>query len=90
VHVTVDALLSIDLAIVDRRIAIEFDGPSHFSVDSLEPLGHTRPRDRLLSVMGWRFVSIPFFDWDKLNRSEHMDAYVRAATLAISGTASGE
>ena len=42
-HVTVDVLLSIDLAIVDRRLAIEFDGPSHFPVDSPEPLGHTRP-----------------------------------------------
>jgi hypothetical protein len=75
-YLTADGLFSIDLAIVDRRIAIEFDGPSHFSRNTLEPLGHTRLRDRLLSAMGWHVVSIRFFEWDKLHRSEQMDAYV--------------
>jgi hypothetical protein len=75
-YLTADGLFSIDLAIVDRRIAIEFDGPSHFSSNTLEPLGHSCLRDRLLSAMGWHVVSIPFFEWDKLHRSEQMDAYV--------------
>ena len=47
-YITADGLFSIDLAIVDRRIALEFDGPSHFTTNTLEPLGHTRLRDRLL------------------------------------------
>ena len=76
-YLTADGLFSIDLAIVDRRIAIEFDGPSHFSIDTLERLGHTCQCDGLLSDMGWHVVSIPFFDWDKLHRSERMDAYVK-------------
>ena len=67
-YVTADGLFSIDLAIVDRRIAIEFDGPSHFTINTLEPLCHTRLRDRLLSAMGWHVVSIPFFDWDWLQQ----------------------
>ena len=75
-YTTADGLFSIDLAVVDRRIAIEFDGPSHFTVNTLEPLGHTRLRDRLLSAMGWHVVSIPFFEWDRLQRPEQMDAYV--------------
>ena len=29
--ITADGLFSIDLAIVDRRVALEFDGPSHFT-----------------------------------------------------------
>ncbi len=74
--ITADGLLSIDLAIVDRRIALEFDGPSHFSRNTLEPLGHTRLRDRLLSAMGWHVVSIPFFEWDKLHQTEQRDAYL--------------
>jgi hypothetical protein len=77
-YTTADGLFSIDLAITDRRIALEFDGPSHFTTNTLEPLGHTRLRDRLLSAMGWHVVSIPFFDWDRLhNRPEQMDAYVK-------------
>ena len=76
-HITADGLFSIDLAIVDRRIAVEFDGPSHFTTNTLEPLGHTRLRDRLLSAMGWCVVSIPFFEWDRLQRTEQRDAYVK-------------
>jgi hypothetical protein len=66
---------------VDRRIAIEFDGPSHFTRNTLEPLGRTRLRDRLLSAMGWHVVSIPFFDWAELLQPEQMDAYVRQRLL---------
>ncbi len=75
-YTTADGLYRIDLAIVERRIAIEFDGPSHFTRNTLEPLGHTRLRDRLLSAMGWRVVSIPFFEWDRLHRPEQMHSYV--------------
>jgi very-short-patch-repair endonuclease len=76
-YTTADGLFSIDLAIVDRHIAIEFDGPSHFTRSSLEPLGQTRLRNRLLSAMGWHVVSIPFFEWDRLQRPKQMDAYVQ-------------
>ena len=76
-YITADGLFSIDVAVVDRRIAVEFDGPSHFTTNTLEPLGHTRLRDRLLSAMGWRVVSIPFFEWDRLHDAEHKDAYVQ-------------
>ena len=75
-YVTADGLFSIDLAIVDRRIALEFDGPSHFTRNTLEPLGHTRLRDRLLSAMGWQVVSIPFFEWERLLQIHERDAYV--------------
>jgi hypothetical protein len=71
---TADGLFSIDLAIVDRRVALEFDGPSHFARNTLEPLGHTRLRDRLLSAMGWQVVSIPFFEWDKLHQPGQRDS----------------
>ena len=80
-YTTADGLFSIDLAIVDRCIAIEVDGPSHLTVNTLEPLGHTRLRDRLLSAMGWQVVSIPFFEWDRLHQQEPMDAYVRQRLL---------
>ena len=76
--ITADGLFSIDLAIVDRRIALEFDGPSHFTRNTLEPLGHTRLRDRLLSAMGWHVVSIPFFEWDRLHQTEQRDFFLES------------
>ena len=76
-YITADGLFSIDLAIVDRRVALEFDGPSHFTTNTLEPLGHTRLRNRLLSAMGWFVVSIPFFEWARLHQTEQRDAYVK-------------
>ncbi len=82
-YTTADGLFSIDLAIVDRRIALEFDGPSHFTRNTQEPLGHTRLRDRLLAAMGWHVVSIPFFDWDRLQRPEQMGAYVQQRLLQV-------
>jgi very-short-patch-repair endonuclease len=81
---TADGLFSIDLAIIERRIAIEVDGPSHFTTNTLEPLGHTRLRDRLLSAMGWQVVSIPFFEWDGLHQKEQRDAYVERRLLGSS------
>jgi hypothetical protein len=75
-YITADGLFSMGLAIVDRRVALEFDGPSHFT-NTLEPLGHTRLRDQLLCAMGWRVVSIPFFEWERLHLPEQMDAYVK-------------
>ena len=75
-YITADGLFSIDLAIVDRHVALEFDGPSHFARNTLEPLGHTRLRDRLLSAMGWHVVSIPFFEWGRQHQPEQRDAYV--------------
>ena len=85
-YITADGLFSIDLAIVDRRIALEVDGPSHFTTNTLEPLGHTRLRDRLLCAMGWHVVSIPFFDWDKLHHPEQMDAYLKRRLLQAAPT----
>ncbi len=80
-YITADGLFSIDLAILDRCIAIEFDGPYHFTRNTLEPLGHTLLRDRLLSAMGWHVVSIPFFEWSKLRSMEAIDAYVEQRLL---------
>ena len=83
-HITADGLFSIDLAIVDLRIALEFDGPAQFTTNTLEPLGHTRLRDRLLSATGWQVVSIPFFEWAELHRAEQKDAYIEERLRRVS------
>ena len=79
-YITADGLLRIDLAVVDRRIAIEFGAQAQSA--SLLPImpvvpgsGRMRVRDGLLSAIGWRVASIPLFEcqWDKLHQPEQMD-----------------
>ena len=90
-YITADGLLRIDLAVVDRRIAIEFGAQAQSA--SLLPImpvvprsGRMRMRDGLLSAIGWRVASIPLFEcqWDKLHQPEQMDVLCQPATLARS------
>ena len=52
-----------------RRIAIEADGPFHFTANGMgrsgEPteLGTTVIRRRLLRAGGWKVIPIPFYEW---------------------------
>lgn len=67
-HLTAVNLLSVDIAIVSggRKIAIEVDGPFHFSVNTNSPLGQTMIRRRLLRAVGWTVISVPYHTWYKL------------------------
>jgi hypothetical protein len=98
-------VLSIDIANVHDRIAIEVDGPSHF-VTSVEKEGgsagftrrsrsgtldyqftwtgdhqvlngSTAMKQRLLHALGWTAISVPFWDFDKLQSLEEEEAYCR-------------
>ena len=58
------------------RVAVEFDGPTHFSrmrppFDGSKPeppraLGHTVLKYRLLKKQGWTVVRVPFYEFDKI------------------------
>lgn len=63
-----DGLFSVDVAILSegKSIAIEVDGPFHYTLNTHQPLGHTLLRRRLLTAMGWTVVSVPYFDWNRL------------------------
>jgi hypothetical protein len=87
----VDALVRLPSG---ARVAVEFDGPSHFlrflepaaARRAPEPNGATRLRDRLLRASGLTVVAIPYFEWDPLRSDAVRDAYV-AARLARAATA---
>ena len=53
---------SLDLVIVwhGERLAIEVDDPSHFT--GREPTGATLLKRRQLKHLGWRLVSVPYWD----------------------------
>jgi hypothetical protein len=48
------------------KVAIEVDGPSHFTSNTRECLGLTLARRRLLEARGWQVLSVPYFDWAAL------------------------
>jgi len=59
-------------------IAIEADGPSHYTATRpLRRLGNTALRDRLLSRRGYRrLICVPFWEWHGLDHKEQI-AYVK-------------
>ncbi len=69
--------LVVDIAIPERKLAIEVDGPTHFAFKSREPLGHTVFKRRLLHSMGWTVVSIPYWDWNNLDTDEDKRNYLK-------------
>ncbi len=81
-----DGLFSIDVAIVDApssaRVALEVDGPFHFTANSRAALGPTRSRNRLLAARGWRVVCVPFFEWNALRNVYEQKLYLKAKLKA--------
>ena len=58
---TLDRCLSIDLAIIrrDTRVAVEVDGPLHFTANPpYLPLARTRNRRKLLESRGFTVVQV--------------------------------
>jgi hypothetical protein len=63
-------------------IAIEVDGPSHFV--GRDPTAATLLKRRQLKHVGWRLVSVPYWEWDglahpdKSKQREQRAAYLSA------------
>eukprot|EP00611_Tribonema_gayanum_P017452 TRINITY_DN3012_c0_g2_i1.p2 TRINITY_DN3012_c0_g2~~TRINITY_DN3012_c0_g2_i1.p2 ORF type:complete len:548 (+),score=241.51 TRINITY_DN3012_c0_g2_i1:31-1644(+) len=51
---------------VPLRVAIEVDGPGHFTCNSRRSLGHTVLKHRILAQLGWTVVQVPFYHWDRI------------------------
>ena len=62
------AFLAIDFACTQQKIAVEYDGSSHYlkSLGSGPVVraenGPTKAKRRLLQKMGWQVVNVPYFD----------------------------
>lgn len=48
-------------------IALEVDGPHHFTANTRALGGGTAARHRLLNAAGWAVVSVPYFLWAALD-----------------------
>uniref|UniRef100_A0A7S2UEC1 RAP domain-containing protein n=1 Tax=Attheya septentrionalis TaxID=420275 RepID=A0A7S2UEC1_9STRA len=72
------SMLAIDMACPKQKIAIEFDGPSHYlksvgtgDVTRLEN-GATKAKRRFLERVGWKVINLNYQDWIEVrhNKSE--------------------
>ena len=65
-EVSLDDGYSIDLVVEWRgdRVGVEVDGPFHFL--GREPNSATLLKRRQLRHLGWRLVSVPYWEWDEV------------------------
>ena len=83
-HLTEDGAMSIDIALLDYKIAVECDGPSHFEKNMEKSLTHkTILRNRGLERRGWRVLSIPYFEWQEATTNETHREYLEGKLASV-------
>jgi len=85
-HITEDGAMSIDIALLDHKVAIECDGPSHFEKNLEKSVTHkTILRNRGLERRGWRVLMIPYYEWREVVSNDKHQKYLedKLATIGI-------
>ena len=76
-----------------RRVAIEVDGPLHFLRGPGADVGErgrrhlngsTRLKQRLLSLLGWDVLSVPYYEWDALGHDLQAQCVYVRSLLSVS------
>ncbi|XP_073143489.1 RAP domain-containing protein, chloroplastic [Henckelia pumila] len=68
---------TLDAALVDKKVALEIDGPTHFSRNSGVPLGHTMLKRRYVTAAGWKLISVPHQEWEEVQGEFEQLEYLR-------------
>lgn len=75
---------AVDLSLPEHCVAIEVDGPSHMARTEWDrPLGHTSLKLRHLQGLGWKVLSVPFYEWDELVGPHEKQSYLRERLQAL-------
>ena len=65
-------------------LAVKVDGPSHF-LSCKSPTGATLIKRRLLQLLGYNLVSVPYWEWAEMRQDKRaQEAYLRCR-LAVQG-----
>ncbi|KAK4428198.1 RAP domain-containing protein, chloroplastic [Sesamum alatum] len=68
---------TLDAVLVDQKVALEIDGPTHFSRNSAIPLGHTMLKRRFITAAGWKLISVSHQEWEELQGEFEQLDYLR-------------
>nr|GMC93613.1 RAP domain-containing protein, chloroplastic [Ipomoea batatas] len=68
---------TLDAVVVDKKVALEIDGPTHFSRNSGSPLGHTMLKRRYITAAGWKILSVSHQEWENLQGGFEQLDYLR-------------
>lgn len=66
----------LDIAIPEKQIAIEVDGPRHFYPGTKEWIAKDKVKDWILTGLGWSVVRIPYWEWNAVCSREDRDRLI--------------
>ncbi|MGA1532682.1 MAG: RAP domain-containing protein [Aquiluna sp.] len=75
------------------KIAVEFDGPSHFLMDvdgrTSVPNGPSIFKGRMLSRLGWRVWHVSYLEWDSLKSNRDREEYLSRGLAELRNAEAG-
>ena len=75
-YLLLNKLHSCDIYIHNINLVIEIDGPTHYDENNIKNV-RTRLRDNIYTRNSIKFVSIPYYEWNKLSSLEEQENYLK-------------